>query len=87
MSCQVKTPGVSANYETEKHQYFPIVSLPTDSVTVDHAVVVKKLTLVMFYERFVLFDINIPFEILRKCTVGGQIKLGHLKFNLCKSDH
>jgi hypothetical protein len=21
------------------------------------------------------------------CTVGGQIKLGHLKFNLCKSDH
>jgi hypothetical protein len=20
-------------------------------------------------------------------TVGGQIKLGHLKFNLCKSDH
>jgi hypothetical protein len=22
-----------------------------------------------------------------KCTVGGQIKLGHSKFNLCKSDH
>jgi hypothetical protein len=22
-----------------------------------------------------------------QCTVGGQIKLGHLKFNLCKSDH
>jgi hypothetical protein len=21
------------------------------------------------------------------CTVGGQIKLGHLKFSLCKSDH
>jgi hypothetical protein len=20
-------------------------------------------------------------------TAGGQIKLGHLKFNLCKSDH
>jgi hypothetical protein len=23
----------------------------------------------------------------KKRTVGGQIKLGHLKFNLCKSDH
>jgi hypothetical protein len=23
----------------------------------------------------------------RDSTVGGQIKLGHLKFNLCKSDH
>jgi hypothetical protein len=26
-------------------------------------------------------------EMTEKCTVGGQIKLGHLKFNLCKSDH
>jgi hypothetical protein len=26
-------------------------------------------------------------EIRSKRTVGGQIKLGHLKFNLCKSDH
>jgi hypothetical protein len=32
---------VSANYETEKHQYFSIVSLPTDSVIVDHAVCSK----------------------------------------------
>jgi hypothetical protein len=24
---------------------------------------------------------------VRHSTVGGQIKLGHLKFNLCKSDH
>jgi hypothetical protein len=24
---------------------------------------------------------------ISSCTVGGQIKLGHLKFNLCKSDH
>jgi hypothetical protein len=29
---------ISANYETEKHLYFSIVSLPTDSVIVDHAV-------------------------------------------------
>jgi hypothetical protein len=27
------------------------------------------------------------FKLLNQCTVGGQIKLGHLKFNLCKSDH
>jgi hypothetical protein len=26
-------------------------------------------------------------EIETKGTVGRQIKLGHLKFNLCKSDH
>jgi hypothetical protein len=39
--CRVKLKHpVSANYETEKHQYFSIVSLPTDSVIVDHAVVV-----------------------------------------------
>jgi hypothetical protein len=38
MSCQVKTSGQCQLYETEKHQYFSIVSLPTDSVIVDHAV-------------------------------------------------
>jgi hypothetical protein len=32
---------VSANHETEKHQYFSVVSLPTDSVIVDHAVLQK----------------------------------------------
>jgi hypothetical protein len=37
MSCQIKHP-VSANNETKNHQYFSIVSLPTDSVIVDHAV-------------------------------------------------
>jgi hypothetical protein len=37
MSVKLKHP-VSANYETEKHQYFSIVSLPTNSVIVDHAV-------------------------------------------------
>jgi hypothetical protein len=26
-------------------------------------------------------------QIEPKCTVSGQIKLGHLKFSLCKSDH
>jgi hypothetical protein len=26
-------------------------------------------------------------KVLLVGTVGGQIKLGHLKFNLCKSDH
>jgi hypothetical protein len=26
-------------------------------------------------------------QILLECTIGGQIKLGHLKFDLCKSDH
>jgi hypothetical protein len=46
MSCQVKHP-VSANYETEKHQYFSIVSLPTDSVIVDHAVAINVCALKM----------------------------------------
>jgi hypothetical protein len=37
--CRVKLKHpVSANYETETHQSFSIVSLPTDSVIVDHAV-------------------------------------------------
>jgi hypothetical protein len=41
--CRVKLKHlVSANYETEKHQYFSIVSLPTDSVIVDHAVYKNK---------------------------------------------
>jgi ABC-type phosphate transport system permease subunit len=30
----------STYVETEKHQYFSIVSLPTDSVIVDHAVLI-----------------------------------------------
>jgi hypothetical protein len=37
MSYQVEYP-VSANYETKNHQYFSVVSLPTDSFIVDHAV-------------------------------------------------
>jgi hypothetical protein len=37
MSSQVKNP-VSDNYETKKHQHFSIVSLPTDSILVEHAV-------------------------------------------------
>jgi hypothetical protein len=37
MSCQIKHP-VSAKYEAKNQQYFSIVSLPTDSVIVDHAV-------------------------------------------------
>jgi hypothetical protein len=40
--CRVKLKHpVNANYETEKHQYFSIVSLPTDSVIVDHAVLCR----------------------------------------------
>jgi hypothetical protein len=30
---------------------------------------------------------KIYFFFQRQCTVGGQIKLRHLKFNLCKSEH
>jgi hypothetical protein len=41
MSSQVKNP-VSANYETKKHQYFSVVSLPTDSVIVDHVVAIAR---------------------------------------------
>jgi hypothetical protein len=35
--CQLKHP-VSPNFEKKKHQYFSIVSLPTDSVIVDDSV-------------------------------------------------
>jgi hypothetical protein len=40
MLSQVKKSGQSASvtYQTKKHQYFSIVSLPTDSVIVDHDV-------------------------------------------------
>jgi hypothetical protein len=31
--------------------------------------------------------LNLLSAIVQVCTVGGQIKLGHLKFNLRKSDH
>jgi hypothetical protein len=38
-----------------------------------------------FLQMYMYVYLNV---ILKKvCTVGGQIKLGHLKFNLCKSDH
>jgi hypothetical protein len=37
MSCQVKTSG-QWHLRDKKHQYFSFVSLPTDSVIVDHAV-------------------------------------------------
>jgi archaellum component FlaG (FlaF/FlaG flagellin family) len=37
MSCQVKRSG-QCQLRDKKHQYFSIVSLPTDSVVVDHAV-------------------------------------------------
>jgi hypothetical protein len=37
MSCQVKTSG-QWHLQDKKHQYFSFVSLPTDSVIVDHAV-------------------------------------------------
>jgi hypothetical protein len=37
---------------------------------------------------FIEFHLS-PFRFLsyEQSTVGGQIKLGHLKFNLCKLDH
>jgi hypothetical protein len=38
MSSQVKKSG-QCQLRDKKHQYFSIVSLPTDSVIVDHAVV------------------------------------------------
>jgi hypothetical protein len=37
MSSQVKKSG-QCQLRVKKHQYFSIVSLPTDSVIVDHAV-------------------------------------------------
>jgi hypothetical protein len=37
MSCQAKTSG-QCQLREKKHQYFSIISLPTDSVTVDQAV-------------------------------------------------
>jgi hypothetical protein len=39
------------------------------------------LFLIPHYRKFVYCKTKIL------CTVGRQIKLGHLKFNLCKSDH
>jgi hypothetical protein len=38
MSCQVKT-SIQCQLQDKKHQYISIVSLPTDSVIVNHAVV------------------------------------------------
>jgi hypothetical protein len=38
MSCQEKTSGQCQLRDKKKHQYFSIVSLPTESVIVDHAV-------------------------------------------------
>jgi hypothetical protein len=46
---------VSANYETEKHQYFSIVSLPTDLVIVDHAVYLFLFYFYFFHLYFFLF--------------------------------
>jgi hypothetical protein len=40
-----------------------------------------------FYDIVFNLPINILFLLNQLSTVGGQIKLGHLKFNLCKSDH
>jgi hypothetical protein len=37
MSCQVETSG-QCQLRNKKHQYFSVVSLPTDSVIIDHAV-------------------------------------------------
>jgi acyl CoA:acetate/3-ketoacid CoA transferase beta subunit len=53
MSSQVKKSG-QCQLRDKKHQYFSIVSLPTDSVIVDHAVLSlakKKLVLTQMTEQ------------------------------------
>jgi hypothetical protein len=53
MSTQVKKSG-QCHLREKKHQYFSIVSLPTDSVIADHAVLL--LVILLFN---VIVDINI----------------------------
>jgi hypothetical protein len=44
--------------ETKKHQYFSIVSLPTDSIIVDHAVYVVQDCRRKIFARFFKFGYN-----------------------------
>jgi hypothetical protein len=55
MSCQVKTFD-QCQLRDKKHQYFSIVSLPTDSAIVDHAVAVlyRLLGMLATSTRFVI---------------------------------
>jgi hypothetical protein len=55
MSSQVKKSG-QCQLRDKKHQYFSIVSLPTDSVIVDHAVHTKNLEFLLFSSIFFLFN-------------------------------
>jgi hypothetical protein len=48
MSFQVKTSG-QCQLRDKKHQYFSIVSLPTDSVIVDHAVLIIVNKIFMYF--------------------------------------
>jgi hypothetical protein len=51
MSSQVKKSGQN-QLRDKKHQYFSIVSLPTDSVIVDHAITLLMVTieiLIVYY--------------------------------------
>jgi hypothetical protein len=48
MSSQVKKSG-QCQLRDKKHQYFSIVSLPTDSVIVDHAVHTKNVIVFKFF--------------------------------------
>jgi hypothetical protein len=50
MSPQVKKSG-QCQLRDKKHQYFSIVSLPTDSVIVGHAVYLKSI----YFKDFALF--------------------------------
>jgi hypothetical protein len=54
MSSQVKKSG-QCQLRNKKYQYFSIVSLPTDSVIVDHAVHTKNFIVFKFF--FYLIDL------------------------------
>jgi hypothetical protein len=74
--CTAFTRGVFTNVPVKQHLPWPVL---------------KRFNLhQIFLHRSnpgTCFVVSLIKLLLNICTVGGQIKLGHVKFNLCKSDY
>jgi hypothetical protein len=82
--CRVKLKHpVSANYETKKHEYFTIVSLPIDSVIVDHVVeAVSRGDGESFHIQGISRVIISPAELKKQPTIHFQSERDYFKYRI-----
>jgi hypothetical protein len=62
-----------------------LLRLPLQKITLYNVAHIRSIKRSTHY--FVYITISVSPEYFEIRTVGGQIKLGHLKFNQCKLDH